>query len=489
MNIVNLITITRILTLPFIIYFVNQNNFVYAILATIFYFLATIGDFLDTFIAKKKNIHTKVGSFLDPLASRIIAWGLLFFFALHNHLLFIPLVIIIITDIITIILSAKAAHDNIKLPRPLRRLQKGTHYLLIFLILLRVVFILKSEWSHLISITEYSIMSIIIFTIIVDVSSPIYSLRKYWNKIKDKKETGKKVEKVPFVILANKRSRGFKEWYRRRLLLKFARRSKAKIIYLPKNSKNMFEHVKDKIDKFNHIIIAGGDGSFESALNQKMFHDKSLGFFPLGGGNAFYSYFYKGKKFAYLRERFNFKEEELDIVEIQWDGKKQLTTFLGVGTDSEVARLTKSRTQNSFRDYLQGAYKAILKGKSEFNLTVKVDDKEHYWKNTVNITLGKVPYYGYGVHSLLRPVKDDNNQVYGLACVNTHSIYINKLIRTWALLLTNLNFNRSPLIKFKGEKITIESEKEFPLQAGGDFIGLTKKIQLKVVRKQKILVI
>ena len=77
-------------------------------------------------------------------------------------------------------------------------------------------------------------------------------------------------------------------------------------MYLPLK-KNMYENIEQKIKDDQQIIIAGGDGSFESALNYKPFWKKRLGFFPLGAGNAFYSYFYKGKRFEYLRSWFQFR--------------------------------------------------------------------------------------------------------------------------------------------------------------------------------------
>ena len=135
------------------------------------------------------------------------------------------------------------------------------------------------------------------------------------------------LEKEDLMILANKRARGYKDKYRRRLLKVFAKRRKASVIHLPPKKK-MFEDLGNKIKENQQIIIAGGDGSFEGALNYKPFNDKLLGFFPMGAGNAFYSYFYKGKRFEYLRSRFNFREMKLDVLELEWEKGKKQTLFL-----------------------------------------------------------------------------------------------------------------------------------------------------------------
>ena len=82
-----------------------------------------------------------------------------------------------------------------------------------------------------------------------------------------------------------------------------------------------------------------------------------------------------------------------------------------------------------------------------------------------------------------------DGNVYALACVNTHSKIFNKPLRLWALLTTTLGFNRSPLLPLKGKTFEISSEKEFPIHAGGEYLGKTKRLRVKVIRKQKVLVI
>jgi len=86
-------------------------------------------------------------------------------------------------------------------------------------------------------------------------------------------------------------------------------------------------------------------------------------------------------------------------------------------------------------------------------------------------------------------VEPNDGKVYGLACINTHSAFFNKSVRIWGLLLAMLNMGRSPLLPFRGKKIVLESEVPFPLQAGGEFLGYTHKLKIKVKRKQKVLMI
>jgi len=257
-------------------------------------------------------------------------------------------------------------------------------------------------------------------------------------------------------------------------------------MYLP-NSKDMFAGVDTVVQKYDHIIIAGGDGSFESALNYKPFHDKSLGFFPLGAGNAFYSYFYRGKKFEYLRSRFKFKEKRLDVIEIEWEKGKQITLFAGIGIDAEVARLGKTRTQNGLYDYISASWTALWKSKADYDITFTVDGTKHVWENCAAFTFGKVPYYGYAIRSLVGPITSDDGNVYGVSVVNRHSSWLNKPLRAWCFVLISLGIVRPPLVYVKGHSFTIESDVPFPIQAGGEFVGYTQYLKVRIPRKQVVL--
>lgn len=291
------------------------------------------------------------------------------------------------------------------------------------------------------------------------------------------------------IILANRRSRGYRDVYRRHLLKVFAKRRNAPIYYLSPKNGDLFSSIQSEIDSAQQIIIAGGDGTFESALNYKPLQSKSLGFFPLGAGNCFYSYFYKGKRFEYLRSRFEFREIDIDVLELKLDHQKILTFFLSAGVDAEVIRLAKERTHNGFFDYVSASWKALLTGKASFDIQCSADDTTYHWKNSINITLGKIPYHGFGVRSLLgRPVPDDG-QVYGLAYVSNHSPIFNKLLRLWGLMLTTFRLRWMPLFPFRGKEVAVQSETSFPVQAGGEFLGYSKSLNVKVQRKQKVLVI
>ena len=68
----NLMTLSRILLTPLMIYFmISESNQNYS-LAFIFFVIASITDYFDGKIARKYDIESKFGIFIDPLADKLL---------------------------------------------------------------------------------------------------------------------------------------------------------------------------------------------------------------------------------------------------------------------------------------------------------------------------------------------------------------------------------------------------------------------------------
>lgn len=73
MNLPNRLTLLRIILIPVFVaaYYVNALPYNYLIAAVIFV-VAAFTDFLDGYIARKKNLVTDLGKFLDPIADKVL---------------------------------------------------------------------------------------------------------------------------------------------------------------------------------------------------------------------------------------------------------------------------------------------------------------------------------------------------------------------------------------------------------------------------------
>lgn len=103
MNIPNLITIFRIFLIPiFLIVFHSNmvNNILYG---GLIFILAGISDVLDGYIARRYNQTTRLGTFLDPFADKLMSFAVLISFTMKDLVSMWILIPILIKEILMII--------------------------------------------------------------------------------------------------------------------------------------------------------------------------------------------------------------------------------------------------------------------------------------------------------------------------------------------------------------------------------------------------
>ncbi len=487
----NLISLFRVLTLPIIIYLLTLNTTPAVFWAIVIYGFAVFSDIIDGYVARRTNQKQLIGSFIDPLADKILVTGLLFYFTLIQQFSWTILSIFIVRDISAGIFRFLSSREDIIFsPRKVYALAVSTsQFLLVFSLLLQTfVFAGSAKLADHIILIVALVLFFTTTAVVLAVLSFIHSILFYTYKIKNKKSHFRQAKSVSLAIVANRKAGGYYNSYRRHLLQVFAQRRDAPLFYFP-DQKNMYVGIERDLSAYKHVIIAGGDGSFESALNYQPLQKKVLGFFPLGAGNAFYSFFYKGKRYEYLRSRFPFREMELDVVELEWEGGRRQTVFVNIGLDADVIRYSQDRTRHGFVVYLRGCWRSLWKAQSAYTFEVTLNGKRKVFSNCSTIVLGKIPYLGYGLRSLVGMIQPDDQKVYGLAVINRHASWLNKPLRAWALIVGMFNVNIPPLLSFNAREITIRSSVAFPIQAGGEYLGESTWVRLRVVRKQKVLVV
>ena len=76
-NLPNLITVSRVLLVPFVLMLIDNYNPLRTFLASLLYIGAAAGDALDGYLARKRNQVSTLGKFLDPLADKLIVTAVL----------------------------------------------------------------------------------------------------------------------------------------------------------------------------------------------------------------------------------------------------------------------------------------------------------------------------------------------------------------------------------------------------------------------------
>lgn len=71
-NLPNILTLSRIFIIPVIFALLFFREEIYGIVASLFFIIAIITDFIDGYIARKKKLVTDLGIFLDPIADKLL---------------------------------------------------------------------------------------------------------------------------------------------------------------------------------------------------------------------------------------------------------------------------------------------------------------------------------------------------------------------------------------------------------------------------------
>jgi CDP-diacylglycerol--glycerol-3-phosphate 3-phosphatidyltransferase len=77
LNLPNMITLTRIALIPVFLWFTFYESRVDSFIACMVYAVTSATDFLDGWVARRKNLVTVIGKFLDPLADKLIVMAAL----------------------------------------------------------------------------------------------------------------------------------------------------------------------------------------------------------------------------------------------------------------------------------------------------------------------------------------------------------------------------------------------------------------------------
>ncbi|HVZ70794.1 MAG TPA: CDP-diacylglycerol--glycerol-3-phosphate 3-phosphatidyltransferase [Polyangia bacterium] len=78
-NLPNLVTMSRVVLVPFVLLFIDNFSPLRSFIASMLYLGAAAGDALDGYLARSRNEVSMVGKFLDPLADKLIVTAVLVF--------------------------------------------------------------------------------------------------------------------------------------------------------------------------------------------------------------------------------------------------------------------------------------------------------------------------------------------------------------------------------------------------------------------------
>jgi CDP-diacylglycerol--glycerol-3-phosphate 3-phosphatidyltransferase len=76
-NIPNLLTLFRIVLIPIIALFIFYGDPLSGLIAVLLFWVASVTDWFDGYLARKRNLVSLTGKFLDPLADKLLVMAML----------------------------------------------------------------------------------------------------------------------------------------------------------------------------------------------------------------------------------------------------------------------------------------------------------------------------------------------------------------------------------------------------------------------------
>ena len=159
MNLANKLTVLRVLLVPVFIILIIINTFWVNVVALLVFIGASITDYYDGVIARKQNMITTLGIFLDPLADKLLVTSAFILFV-GIYTLNVPawmVICIISREFIITGLRSIAASKNIIIPASMAGKVKTTSQMIAIITIL-VILVVNAALTKFFLLTPYDLL-------------------------------------------------------------------------------------------------------------------------------------------------------------------------------------------------------------------------------------------------------------------------------------------------------------------------------------------
>ena len=218
------------------------------------------------------------------------------------------------------------------------------------------------------------------------------------------------------------------------------------------------------------IIVCGGDGTINEAINALADSDVKLGVLPLGTGNDF-------ARTLGIKEDLDFacnvlrdeKVRKVDLVKV--NGDKYYGSVGGIGFDAEVASWA-----NRYKRFAPGATILAKLFTYKFKRVAIAHDTGNHTGEILMAAIGNTEWYGGGINITPSAVMDDG--VLDICVVQ--KINKLKLLLFFPSVLKGTHTRFSEVKLYRTKKISISSETPLQLLGDGEILGETP-VSLEVI--------
>lgn len=150
----NILTLFRVLITPVCLYFILSTGPYYSLYALILFIIASLTDLIDGWYARKYDVMTEFGKFLDPLADKILVMAMFIVFGLKDLAPWWMIGIILFRDIFITLLRSVMIHkgesmNTSKFAKKKTGIQMFMIYLILFFLALQNIAVLNPLYNFL----------------------------------------------------------------------------------------------------------------------------------------------------------------------------------------------------------------------------------------------------------------------------------------------------------------------------------------------------
>lgn len=185
MNLPNKLTLARVILVPIFVFFLLTDFVPFSpVIALVIFIAASITDALDGHIARKNNLITNFGKFLDPLADKVLVVSALLCFVELGVISSIPVIIIVAREFMVSGLRLVTANEGVVVPAGIWGKLK-TAFTMVTIVIILVLLCIHP--------LIYSLVGIIITEILIWISTALtvisggQYLKAYWKYIDSSK--------------------------------------------------------------------------------------------------------------------------------------------------------------------------------------------------------------------------------------------------------------------------------------------------------------
>ena len=237
---------------------------------------------------------------------------------------------------------------------------------------------------------------------------------------------------------------------------------------------NLAQCARELSEKYDLIVVAGGDGTFSDVVNAIDLSRTPLAYLPMGSGNALKSALgYKGSLAEIAQRIRDGQIHELDLIGCD-RGRRAVFASIGIeGVVLQIRNRLLARGSKGFPAYFRALFAAYLRFYEPVTAELILDGAVHRVSDLLSVLVAKHPFFGYGMKVVPKACFDDGQ-------LHTLSVRRGLLRNLWGLMTSFASGNKTGRHR-PCEMLTLKLRKPLLLQTDGNTAWASDRFTFRVL--------